>query len=256
MTGGSGGIGRSLAECFAGGGYDVVITGRSEPALAAAARDLRRFGGSVTTVPGDLSHRAEVERLVQTIRHSGIDVDVLVNNAGFGTAGDFARSDPEAQLEMVMVNVGALTQLTRALLPPMLQRGSGRILNVASTAAFQPGPYFAVYYATKAYVLSFSEAIAEELRDTGVTVTTLCPGPTATGFAARAGLVASPLFQKRVVMTAADVARAGYEGALRGDRIVVPGAANRLIAGGVRFLPRGLVTRIGRRLNVSRSALP
>jgi Short-chain dehydrogenases of various substrate specificities len=154
---------------------------------------------------------------------------------------------------MIQTNIAAVTHLTKQLLPAMLTRRSGRILNVASTAAFQPGPFMAVYYATKAYVLSFSQALAEELRDSGVTVTALCPGPTVTGFAARAGMVETRMFARNLTMSAAAVAKAGYTGMLRGDRVVVPGAGNRLVAQASRLAPRALVTRISRRLNEGRS---
>jgi short-subunit dehydrogenase len=172
-----------------------------------------------------------------------------VNNAGFGLAGEFAKMDLSAELEMIQVNVSALTHLTKLVLPPMVERKRGAILNVASTASFQPGPLMAVYYATKAYVLSFSEAIADELRDIGVTVTALCPGPTETGFASAANVEASRLFKMTRPARSSDVARAGYEAMKRGARVVVPGMKNKLLAQSVRISPRRLVTAIVRKLN-------
>jgi short-subunit dehydrogenase len=179
-------------------------------------------------------------------------VDVLVNNAGFGLNGRFAETDLDRELAMIQVNIAALTHLTKLFLKPMVERGRGRILNVASTAAFQPGPLMAVYYASKAYVLSFSEAIAEELGGTGVTVTALCPGPTATGFAEAAEMTNSRLFKLKKPMTSMDVAKAGYRAMQRGKRIVVTGAMNKLLAQSVRISPRALVTKVTRTLQENR----
>jgi hypothetical protein len=179
ITGGSSGIGRELARRFAADGVPLVLVARGAAELARTAAELTRTHQvDVTTIAADLSVPAEIERIVERIRAGGIEVEVLVNNAGFGGGGPFARSRLADDLGMIAVNVSAVTHLTRLLLPAMLERGHGRILNVGSTAGFQPGPFMAVYYATKAYLLSFSEALAEELAGTGVTVTTLCPGPT------------------------------------------------------------------------------
>ena len=176
-----------------------------------------------------------------------VEVEILINNAVFASYGPFAESDPAHELAMIQVNVAALTHLTRRLLPGMLIRRRGRIMNLASTAAFQPGPLMAVYYATKAYVLSFSEAIADELRGTGVTVTALCPGPTATGFQAQAAMEASKLVRGGL-MDARRVAAVGYAGMLAGKTVVIPGALNWLGAEAVRFLPRRAATRFVRRI--------
>jgi short-subunit dehydrogenase len=181
-----------------------------------------------------------------------VRVDVLVNNAGFGSYGLFAEGDERAQIEMLHVNVVALTHLTKLFLPGMIAHGSGRVLNVASTAAFQPGPLMAVYYATKAYVLSFSEAISNELAGTNVTVTALCPGPTETNFVAAAGMEKSKLFEANV-MDARTVALAGYRGMREGKTIVIPGFRNNLMARAVGFAPRSLVTKIVRRVQESRN---
>jgi short-subunit dehydrogenase len=169
---------------------------------------------------------------------------VLVNNAGFTVFGPFAETDLSKELEMLNVNIVTLTHLTKLFLLPMLERGHGRILNMASTAAFQPGPLMAAYYASKAYVLSFSEALAEELSDKGVTVTALCPGPTQTGFQKRGNLERSRLVAGRQIMRPRIVAQAGYRALMKGQRVVIPGFMNRVVAEGMRFLPRRLVTRV------------
>ena len=176
-------------------------------------------------------------------------IDVLVNNAGFGTFGEFARENPEEQLRMLQLNVVALTSLTRFLLPGMLERRRGRVLNVASTAAFQPGPRMAVYYASKAYVMSLSLALTEETADTGVTVTCLCPGPTRTGFQERAQMSKSRLFKMTSVMSSADAARAGYDAMMAGRALVVPGIANKIGVQSVRFVPRRIAAKIAGALN-------
>lgn len=254
ITGGSSGIGRELARLFAADGVPVVLVARGTSALAQVAAELRqRHQADVTTIAADLSVPAEIDRLVERLRSADIDVDVLVNNAGFGAGGPFAHSQLADDLGMIAVNAAAVTHLTRLLLPPMLERRRGRILNVGSTAGFQPGPYMAVYYATKAYLLSFSEALAEELSGTGVTVTTLCPGPTETGFAQRARMLTSRLFRSATVMSAADVARAGHAGVMRGRRVVIPGAANKVVGQAGRLLPRRLLVRMAAKLNRGRS---
>jgi short-subunit dehydrogenase len=169
-----------------------------------------------------------------------------VNNAGFGSLGRFQALAPDTARNIIQVNVAALTELTRLFLPGMIARRRGRILNVASTAAFAPGPLMAVYYATKAYVVSFSEALAEELRGSGVSVTVLCPGPTRTEFQAVAGMGSARLFRLPGVMDAAPVARAGYRGMMTGKRMVVPGWTNRGLPFVIRFSPRGVVARVSR----------
>jgi uncharacterized protein len=250
VTGASSGIGRELAKLLAADGLALALVARDRAALEEFAREIeeRHRGLGVTVVPADLADPATPARLVRELERAGIAVEVLVNNAGFGAAGRFAELDEGLQHRMVEVNVTALTRLTRLLLPPMLARGHGRILNVASTAAFQPGPGMAVYYATKAYVLSLSEALAVEVRGSGVTVTCLCPGPTRTAFFARAGASDSHLLRLGAT-DAAEVARAGHRGLMRGDRLVVPGARNRLAALGAKFAPRRLALEVTRRLN-------
>lgn len=254
VTGASSGIGLELATLLARNGHDLVVVARNRDRLEAIAGGLREeFGVAVTVMAKDLAAPGAPGEVARELSASGTVVDILVNNAGVGVYGLFASTPPERDPEMIQVNVAALTHLTRLFLPGMLERRRGRILNLASTAAFQPGPLMAVYYATKAYVLSFSEALANETAGTGVTVTTLCPGPTLTEFQSRAGFGNVPLFKGPLVMGAADVARAGYEGMMRGQRLVIPGAINKTLVQALRVTPRRLVTAIARRLQESRN---
>lgn len=247
ITGASSGIGLDFAHLFAEGGHDVVLVARGEEKLKALAEELSsKHGVRAVALPADLADAAAPAKLVEALKARGLTVDVLVNNAGFASYGAFAEADAENELRMIQVNVTTLTALTRLLLPDMVARKAGRILNVASTAAFQPGPLMAVYYATKAYVLSLSEALANELDGTGVTVTCLCPGPTKTGFQERARMEESKLVKGKDIMDSRTVARAGYDGLFRGQAVVVPGFMNKMLATSVRFLPRGAVTRIVR----------
>lgn len=248
ITGASGGIGLEFARVFAQHGYDLVLVARSEGKLAELAHVLSaQHRVEARVVSKDLADGAAPRELFDQLQRESIAVDVLVNNAGFATYGPFVELDRDRELSMIAVNVVALTDLTRLFLPGMVQRRRGKVLNVASTAAFQPGPLMAVYYATKAYVLHFSEAIAEELRGTGVTVTALCPGPTASGFQERAAMEDSRLVQNGL-MDAATVARLGYAGLMAGKPLVIPGMHNWLGAQGYRFMPRRLVPRIVRML--------
>lgn len=254
VTGASSGIGLELATLLARGRHDLVFVARNRDRLEAVARDLREeFGVAVTVVAKDLAKPGAPDAIAREISERGAVLDILVNNAGFGVYGPFAGTPLEKELEMIQVNVTALTHLTKLFLPGMLERRRGRILNVASTAAFQPGPLMAVYYATKAYVLSFSEALANETAGSGVTVTALCPGPTLTEFQGRAGFGDVPLLKGPLVMLASNVARAGYEGMLRGQRIVIPGIANRTLVQALRVTPRRLATAIARRIQESRN---
>ncbi|MFQ5745837.1 MAG: SDR family NAD(P)-dependent oxidoreductase [Gemmatimonadota bacterium] len=253
VTGASGGIGYELARLLAAQGYGLVIVARSEDLLRTAADELASdYGVPVRVVVLDLEDRAAPDRLFELLQNEACPVEILVNNAGFGTSGAFADTDLGSELRMLQVNVAALTHLSKLFLRQMKERGSGRILNVASTAAFQPGPFMAVYFATKAYVLSLSQAIAEELRGTAITVTALCPGATATGFQRRAAMQDSTIGSQGM-MDARVVARAGLEGMMRGERIVIPGARNRFVARAVGLLPRKLVTKVVRRLTEGRS---
>jgi hypothetical protein len=247
VTGASSGIGLELARLLAGGGHDLVLVARSGARLADLGVELRAANKvQVKVLPKDLADPTAPAAIAARLAQDGVAIDVLVNNAGFGGYGEFAEQGERLQLEMLQVNVIALTHLTRLLLPGMVERRRGRILNVGSTAAFQPGPLQAVYYATKAYVLSLSEALANEVGRSGVTVTCLCPGATATGFGERAGMTGSRLFS-RPPMDARRVAAEGYRALMRGDPLVVPGFQNRAFAFGVRFLPRRTATAIARR---------
>ena len=250
ITGASSGIGHDLAQLFAQDDYDLVLVARSEERLRAIAQALHgRYGINAQVVVADLAKPNAAQEVFDAI---DADVDVLVNNAGYGLGGPFAETDLRKELDMIQVNIVALTQLTKLFLAPMIARKSGRILNVASTAAFQPGPLMAVYYATKAYVLSFSEAIAEELSGSGVTVTALCPGPTETGFAAAAEVSNARLFNVAKPMASMQVARIGYQAMNRGRRVVVAGMKNKLLAQSVRISPRRVVTKVTRALQERR----
>ncbi len=243
VTGASGGIGLEIARVLAPD-HDLVLVARSAPKLEALAAEL----GGARVIAADLSDPATVGKIAAEIP----DVDVLVNNAGVGDFGPFAEADVDKTLAMIQLNVTALTALTRQYLPGMLARGSGRVLNVASTASFQPGPLMAVYYATKSYVLSFTEAIAEEVRGSGVKVTALCPGPTSSGFQAAADMELSPLVANRKLPSAAEVAAYGVKALEHGDVVAVPGLMNKVMAGSVRFTPRPVIRRLVRRLQATK----
>ena len=255
VTGASAEMGEELARLFAADGHDVVLVARSREKLEALARELEtRHGVRATVIAADLADAAAPEQLFRQVETAGITVGFLANNAGFGLYGAFAEvpgadavTPAAREMEMIQLNVSALTHLTKLFLPGMVARGRGRVLNVASTAAFQPGPLMAVYYATKAYVLSFSEAVGVELRGTGVTVTTLCPGPTKTEFAEVARMEGSRLFTMGGVMGAAEVARAGYEGMMAGRGTVIPGARNRIVACATRLVPRRFAARLAQK---------
>ena len=252
ITGASGGIGEALARLFAAGGYDLALVARREEKLRALGAALASAHGlRAHVLPADLSDASATRALVDRLERDGLAVDVLVNNAGFAVGGPFAETPENAEMDMLRVNVVALVQLSKLLLPGMVARRSGKILNVASTAAFVPGPLMAGYYASKAYVLSLSEALAVETEGTGVTVTVLCPGPTATGFAEVAGVGHSGLFSGGGVMGVDEVARAAYDGLMAGKRVVIPGARNRALAFSSRLAPRRVLAMIARNLNQS-----
>jgi hypothetical protein len=253
VTGASGGIGEELARLFAADGHSVVLVARSRDKLERLAAELEeRHGVSARVVASDLSHPESPREIFDELEGAGVAVDALVNNAGFGSYGLFAEIELRQELDLLQVNVVALTHLTKLFLPGMLARGRGYVMNVASTAAFQPGPLMAVYYASKAYVLSFSEALSNECEGTGVRVSALCPGPTETGFVAAAGMGDSKLFD-RATMDARTVAVAGYRGLLAGKPVVIPGFRNSLLARSIGFFPRGLVTKVVRGIQEKRS---
>ena len=247
ITGASAGIGVDLAECFARDGYDLILTARSEPALREVANRLAQAHGvQAHVIAQDLGAIGGGTALAQAIRQRGLAVDALVNNAGYGHAGALTSSDLATQLGMIDLNVRALVELTYHFWPDMLAKGRGGVLNVASTAAFQPGPLMANYYASKAYVLSFSEALWEEARGTGVHVSCLCPGPTVSKFRERAGTGKTKLSRVGAAMASAPVARQGYRGFRDNRRVVVTGARNAFIANIGKFLPRTTLLRIVR----------
>lgn len=247
ITGGSAGIGLELARQFATHGHDLVLVARHRDALEAAAGSLEgKYGVKVSALAFDLADPDSPQRLFDAVRSEGIHVDYLVNNAGFGLGGEFADTDVNTELDMIQVNMAAVVHLTKLFMQPMLKEKSGRIMNVASTAAFQPGPLMSIYYASKAFLLSFSEALAEELRNTGVTVTCLCPGATATGFAERAGISNSRLFTKVGVQKAEDIGVYGYAAMMRGERVAIAGMRNKVMIQAERLAPRALITRMAR----------
>ncbi|HEY8156098.1 MAG TPA: SDR family oxidoreductase [Myxococcota bacterium] len=249
ITGASGGIGLDLAECFARDGYDVILTARSEaPLRAAAERFAKEYRVQATAIAMDLGAIGGGAKLAAEIARRGLTVDVLVNNAGYGQAGAFTGSDAATQLGMLDLNVRALVELTHLFWKDMLARRRGGVLNVASTAAFQPGPLMAVYYASKAFVLSFSEALWEEARGTGVKVSCLCPGPTKSGFRARAGTGATRLGTNLSVMESMPVAQMGYDAFQQNRRVMITGARNAMTARLAPFLPRERLLKIVRSL--------
>lgn len=253
VTGGSGGIGLELAKVLARNGFDITLVARSRDTLEAAAGQIEGQNNvTVHVFAADLRRPDAPEAIADFLSNEEIPIEVLVNNAGFGLGGEFAETDVSRELEMIQVNIAALTHLTKLFLPQMIKRRSGRILNVASTAAFQPGPLMAVYYASKAYVLSFSEAIAEELRNSGVTVTALCPGPTRTDFATTAQVGNSRLFSLFGLADAGAVAEFGFQAMMQGKRVAIPGVRNKIVAAANRFSPRVLTTRISRLAQESR----
>lgn len=249
ITGASSGLGAEYARIAASEQHDVVLVARRLPQLQSLAAELKAHGIEATPVASDLSRPAAAQSLADELERRGLRPDVLINNAGFGDTGPFLDRQLPRQSEMIELNCRALVELCWWFGRAMRERGSGRILNVGSTAGFQPGPYMATYYASKAFVISFSQALAYELRGTGVTVTVHCPGATATGFAASAGNDKSRLFQQQKPAGAAEVARHGWRAMLAGKPLAVHGALNKAGAFGVRLSPRGVVSAIAARLN-------
>lgn len=248
ITGASAGIGRELAKLFAQDHYNLVLVARTGSRLAQLATGLeQQFEIAAKPVALDLASAVARQFLFDQLERESIAIDVLVNNAGYGKLGAFAEVAYQEGAGQIELNVTALTHLTKLFLSPMLERKSGKILNVASTAGFQPGPLMAVYYATKAYVISFSEALANELQGTGVTVTCLCPGATDTEFQSRAGTEQTTLFRKMRPMDASEVARDGYRALLKGKPLVISGLRNRLLMESLRISPRRIVTAVSRK---------
>lgn len=249
VTGASAGIGKALAERFAAEDQDVVLVARREAKLQTLAEDLRTAHDvQATAISMDLATRDSPFDLHDTIHEHELQIDVLVNNVGIGTQGRFVEIDPDREGDQMQLNIVTPTQLAKLFGREMADRGRGRILNVASTAAFQPGPYMAVYYASKAYMLSLSEAIAEELRTDGVTVTALCPGPVDTEFQERAGNTDTPIGSGSM-QSLEKVAAAGYAGTMRGKPVVIVGAQYKLLARLARLLPKPITRKLAARLN-------
>jgi uncharacterized protein len=254
ITGASTGIGYALSKCFAVDHHNLVLIARQEAKLRQVAAELSgQFGVSAKVIVADLAKPDAPQTIAGEIRQDSLQVDYLVNNAGFGLGGKFSETEIAAELEMMQVNMVALVQLSKLFLPAMVARGSGKIMNVASTAAFQPGPLMAVYYASKAFVLSFTEAIANELAGTGVTVTALCPGPTQSEFQQRAHIENTRLIKGKFMglMTSAAVAQIGYRGFMQGKRLVIPGLINKIGVQSVRLSPRRVATQVARMLQES-----
>lgn len=240
ITGASGGIGLELAHVFAAHDHPLILIARSADKLEELASELRaQYGVLVHVLPADLGAPEAAERLQAEVAARGLTVEILVNNAGFGVYGPYLELEGAKELAMIQLNVAVLTDLTKRFLPGMVERGRGGVLNVASTAAFQPGPGMAVYYATKAYVLSYSEALHHELQGTDVTVTALCPGPTRSGFQSVAGSGQKPAIE-RVLMEARPVAEQGYQAFMQKQAVRIPGLLNKLGAFAIRLAPRRL----------------
>jgi short-subunit dehydrogenase len=246
VTGASSGIGAHLARVLAKDGHDLILAARRAEPMQALAEVLKAYGANSIIIATDLSKPGAAAGLAEDIKSRGLAIDVLINAAGVGASGRFDESDLLRVRDMLQVNIMALTELTRMLLPDMVAKRSGKIMLVASTAAFQPGPHMAAYCASKAYVLSFGEAIAYELQDSGVTVTTLCPGATDTEFAQVANVAGAALFKGSVlpVMNASEVARIGYQGLKARRRVVVTGLLNKIMAIASRLSPSSVSLRI------------
>ncbi len=252
ITGASGGLGEEFARLCAADGDDLVLVARSRGKLEELGKELEeKHRVRVTVLPSDLSLHDAVKKLTEELKNRNIEPTVLINNAGFGAYGLFHETAYEQEKSLIAVNIAALTELTKCLLPAMVKRKSGKILNIASTAAFQPGPLMAVYFASKAYVMNLSLALSEELRETGVTVTCLCPGPTKTGFEANANMGNSRLFRLGS-MDATQVAQIGYNAMKRGKPLVVAGIRNKIGAFMTRFIPRMLAAKIARSVQAQR----
>jgi short-subunit dehydrogenase len=248
VTGASSGFGVEFTRLFGADRWNVVMVARSGAAMEAVAQEVEeRDGVEVTVIPKDLSTPGASTELVGTLEQRGIRVEALVNNAGFSTYGPFVETDGATMSDMIQVNVTVLTELTRALLPGMVERGRGRVMLLGSVGSFAPAPMTAAYGATKAYVLSLGLALHEELKGTGVTVTTLCPGPTDTGFQSRADMHDSRLIRGRELPSAREVAEAGYAAMKRGRPYLVTGGPSRVFAFGTRFLPRTVASAIAGR---------
>jgi short-subunit dehydrogenase len=249
ITGASNGIGLELAKVHASKGGNLVLVARNKSKLDELKTELEnQYKVKVYVIGKDLSINNSAQEVYDETTQHNIQIDYLINNAGFGDFGMFTETDWNKELQMINLNITTLTQFTKLYLQDMVKRGSGKIMNVASTAAFQSGPMMAVYFATKAYVLSFSEAIDNEVSDKGVTVTSLCPGATESGFQAVAAMEESYLVKGRKLPTSKEVAEYGYDAMLKGKTVAIHGFMNWIMANSVRFTPRALVVKITRKI--------
>lgn len=242
ITGASSGFGYEFVKLFVKDNYNLILVARNIEKLQEIKKEFS--GSNITVIQKDLTLSGAIKELYEEIKENGLNVDVLVNNAGFGLLGEFDKLDVNRQINMIQLNVSVLTELTHYVLQEMKERGRGKILNVASTAAFQPGPLMAVYYATKAYVLSFSEALVEELQGTGITVTTLCPGASKTNFGKVASVEKTKMFSR--AMEADIVAKQGYYALMSGKRVIITGTLNKIGAYSAKFLPRSFTAKIAK----------
>lgn len=251
ITGASFGIGYELAKIFAKEKYNLILVARNLEKLNQIKDELQNPDIQIFTIQKDLSQPNSPKELFDEINKKGLEIDILINNAGFGLLGSFAELDLQAQLDMIQLNITSLVHLTYLVLPQMIAKNSGKIMNVASTAAFQPGPNMAVYYATKAFVLSFSEALYAELKSKGITVTALCPGPTRTEFQKRARMENINLERSKLIpyMSAEKVARIGFDGLMKGKRVVIPGLLNKTGTKLVKIFPKSFVLAVLKKFN-------
>lgn len=251
ITGASFGIGYELAKIFAKEKYNLILVARNLEKLNQIKDELQNPDIQIFTIQKDLSYPNSPKELFDEINKKGLEIDILINNAGFGLLGSFVELDLQTQLDMIQLNITSLVHLTYLVLPQMIAKNSGKIMNVASTAAFQPGPNMAVYYATKAFVLSFSEALYAELKSKGITVTALCPGPTRTEFQKRARMENINLERSKLIpyMSAEKVAQIGYDGLMKGKRVVIPGLLNKTGTKLVKIFPKSFVLAVLKKFN-------
>jgi hypothetical protein len=247
ITGASNGIGLELARIHASKGGDLVLVARNKPKLDELKTELeKQYKISVVCIGKDLSLPNAAKEIYDETKRQNIQIDYLINNAGFGDFGMLVETDWNKELQMINLNITTLTLFTKLFLQDMVKRRSGKIMNVASTASFQPGPTMAIYCATKAYVLSFSEAVSNEVSDKGVTITSLCPGATETGFQAAGALEESKLFKGKKLPTAKQVADYGYASMIKGKTVAIHGLMNNIMSNSIRFVPRSIVLKISR----------
>ena len=253
ITGASGGIGYEFARLFAQDSYNLILIARNEEKLCKIASELEeKYNIYVRVMPKDLSIPSVPDEIFQETEREGLKINTLINNAGFGTNGFFLETDLQKQLEMIQVNISSLTHLTYLYAKKMASDAGGKIINVASTAAFQPGPLMAVYYASKAYVLSFSEALSNEFNKDNISVTALCPGPTGSDFFKQAEMSGVEVTRVSNIMSAEEAAKEGYNAMKEKRSVVIPGLQNKVAAFGTRFLPRFLTARIVRKIQEKR----